>query len=68
MNQTFSVQGMSCNHCVHSIEESAGKLTGVDSVKVDLQSGQVEVSFDENAISLQMIKEELSKVTKLHSC
>ena len=38
-NVTLNVQGMSCGHCVNSIEGNVGKLNGVDSVKVHLSEG-----------------------------
>ena len=31
---TLNVQGMSCGHCVSSVENSVGKLDGVNEVKV----------------------------------
>ena len=54
---TLNVQGMSCGHCVSSVEGSVGKLDGVNEVKVDLESGKVDVSFDEDRVSLDVIKE-----------
>lgn len=56
MNQaTLNVQGMSCAHCVNSIEGNVGKLNGVDSVKVNLSEGKVDVSFDTNVVTLKEI-------------
>lgn len=54
---TLRVQGMSCGHCVNSIEGNVGKLNGVQSVKVHLADGKVDVAFDANAISLEQITE-----------
>ncbi|KKB33933.1 copper chaperone CopZ [Bacillus thermotolerans] len=51
------VQGMSCGHCVRSIEGSVGQLKGVELVKVHLAEGKVEVAFDANTVSLKEIKE-----------
>lgn len=42
-NKTLHVQGMSCGHCVNSIEGSVGELNGVETVKVHLQDGKVEI-------------------------
>lgn len=44
-NATVNVQGMSCQHCVLSIE-GALKEIGVTG-KVDLKSESVDVSYDE---------------------
>lgn len=54
---TLNVQGMSCGHCVSSVESSVGKLDGVNEVKVHLESGKVDISFEEDKISLDVIKE-----------
>lgn len=54
---TLNVQGMSCGHCVNSVEKSVGALTGVEQVKVNLADGLVDVAFDETQVSLDQIKE-----------
>ncbi len=56
-NVTLTVEGMSCGHCVNSIEGSVGALAGINEVKVILDEGLVEVSFDETQVSLDQIKE-----------
>ncbi|MCL1698764.1 MULTISPECIES: copper chaperone CopZ [unclassified Lysinibacillus] len=56
-NVTLNVQGMSCGHCVNSVEKSVGALTGVEQVKVNLADGLVDVAFDETKVSLDQIKE-----------
>ncbi|HWO74346.1 MAG TPA: copper chaperone CopZ [Bacillus sp. (in: firmicutes)] len=58
MNQTtLNVKGMSCGHCIRSIEGNVGKLNGVESVKVNLSEGKVDLTFDPNTVSLIEIKE-----------
>lgn len=52
---TLNVQGMSCGHCVNSIEGNVGDLKGVESVKVHLDTGKVDVAFDSNIVSLNQI-------------
>lgn len=54
---TLNVSGMSCGHCVNAVESNVGKLTGVESVKVLLESGKVEVDFNKEKVSLEEIKE-----------
>jgi copper chaperone len=41
---TFRVAGMTCGHCVRAVTEEVTKLSGVESVDVDLTSGQVTVA------------------------
>ena len=43
---TYSVRGMTCNHCAASVKEEISKVVGVTGVSVDLQSGRVAVSHD----------------------
>nr|WP_263327186.1 copper chaperone CopZ [Neobacillus sp. Marseille-Q6967] len=54
---TLKVNGMSCGHCVKSIEGSVGELQGVKSVKVHLEAGNVDVEFSPTEVSLSKIKE-----------
>lgn len=56
-NVTLNVVGMSCGHCVKAIEGSVGELAGVDHVKVNLEEGQVTVSFDNEKVTVDKIKE-----------
>jgi copper chaperone len=46
---TFTVTGMTCDHCVRSVQGELAKLDGVTDVDVDLGSGQVTV---ESAVEL----------------
>ncbi|KMY52533.1 copper resistance protein CopZ [Bacillus sp. FJAT-27231] len=57
MKETLKVQGMSCNHCVNSIEGSVGQLAGISSVNVNLSKGEVTVEFDNQQTTLDKIKE-----------
>lgn len=56
-NVTLNVSGMSCGHCVKAVEENVGKLNGVNSVKVDLETSKVEIAFESEKLSLDTIKE-----------
>lgn len=50
---------MSCQHCVNSIE---GALKDIGAIgKVDLMNESVEVSFDENQISIARIRETIEE-------
>jgi copper chaperone len=41
--KTYTVVGMTCEHCVRSVREEVSGLDGVASVDVDLASGQLRV-------------------------
>ncbi len=43
---TFHVPGMTCGHCKMSVEGEVGKVAGVASVAVDLDSKLVTVAGD----------------------
>jgi copper chaperone len=45
--QTFTVQGMTCAHCVQAVTAELTKLPGVSSVGVDLATGFVSVASNE---------------------
>jgi copper chaperone CopZ len=40
----YAVSGMTCNHCVLSVQEEVSEVPGVQQVDVDLASGLVTVS------------------------
>ncbi|QDP39875.1 copper chaperone CopZ [Radiobacillus deserti] len=54
---TLKVEGMSCNHCVSAVEGNVGKMAGVESVKVDLQDGNVDIRYDSEQVTLNEIKD-----------
>lgn len=43
---TYSVPGVSCDHCVHAISGEVGGLEGVSAVDVDLAAKTVTVQGD----------------------
>lgn len=44
--QTYTVTGMTCQHCVASVTEEISEVAGVSAVDVDLASGAVTVASD----------------------
>ena len=43
MTRTYSVPGISCDHCKHAIEGEVGQVPGVDRVEVDVPGKTVAV-------------------------
>ncbi|RAS70052.1 copper ion binding protein [Lentzea atacamensis] len=43
---TYTVKGMTCGHCVSSVTEEVGQISGVRQVDVDLPTGKVTVTSD----------------------
>ena len=44
--ETYSVTGMTCDHCARSVASEISALTGVTDVNVDVQTGDVSVHSD----------------------
>lgn len=55
IEKMIGVEGMSCGHCVETIEKVVGGRQGIERVSVDLEQKQVSVKFDENLVNLQNI-------------
>lgn len=55
----LKVEGMSCGHCVNSIEKALTEKGA--SGKVDLASKKVSVEYDESKLSLDAIKEAIEE-------
>jgi copper chaperone len=43
---SFVITGMTCAHCVASVSEEVGEISGVSDVRVDLATGDVTVTSD----------------------
>jgi copper chaperone len=43
---TYTVKGMTCDHCVRAVSGELGNVDGVTNVDVDLETGQVTVTSD----------------------
>ncbi|MDB5085158.1 MAG: copper resistance protein CopZ [Bacilli bacterium] len=52
---TLQVKGMSCGHCVNSVEGAVKKAGATG--KVDLESNSVSVEFDASKVALDTIKQ-----------
>ena len=52
MKKTIKIDGMSCNHCLISVEKNLSKLN-LNKIKVEI--GSAEVEFDESKISEEEI-------------
>jgi copper chaperone CopZ len=50
-NVKLRVGGMTCGHCRTKVEAALKGVRGVYSVVVDLQDGEAEVDFDDDAVT-----------------
>ena len=53
--QRFGIEGMSCGHCVATIEKALGNLFGVVKVTVSLEKKEVVVGFDDSRVGVREI-------------
>lgn len=44
---TYTVQGMTCSHCVNAVTDEVSQIGGVQNVAVDLDSGLVTVTSEQ---------------------
>jgi copper ion binding protein len=54
MRTSYTVTGMTCQHCVDAVSREVGAVPGVTGVEVDLATGRVEVSgegFTDEAVA-----------------
>ena len=52
--RTYTVEGMTCDHCVASVDEEVREIDGVAHVAVDLATGRLDVSgagFSDEAVA-----------------
>uniref|UniRef100_A0A8C9P1V4 Copper-transporting ATPase 2 n=1 Tax=Spermophilus dauricus TaxID=99837 RepID=A0A8C9P1V4_SPEDA len=59
---TFSIQGMTCQSCVKSIEGRISGLKGVVSIKVSLEQGSATVKYVPSVMSLQQIYHQIEEM------
>ena len=55
MQSVLNVDGMTCQHCVQTVNETVGKMAGVEKVVVDLDQKKVTVNYDDSKSKLDDI-------------
>ncbi len=56
--KTYSVEGMTCQGCVSSVESKLGKIDGVQTYEVNLEIGEAVVEFDTEKVKSDDIEKE----------
>ena len=46
METSYTVEGMTCGHCVAAVTEEVGQIPGVTDAKVTLEGGRLTVTSD----------------------
>ena len=52
---SLTAPDISCGHCVATVQEAVGNLSGVARVAADAQTKRVDVAFDPAEVSLDQI-------------
>ena len=55
-NESYKVEGMSCNHCKMAVENAVKALPGMSSAKVDLAAKTLKVEYDSDKTTPAAIK------------
>ncbi|MBP1969927.1 copper chaperone [Virgibacillus natechei] len=61
MQTTIDVQGMTCGHCKSSVEGSLKELNGITAVEVDLSTGKVAVTYEEEKVTVEDMREAIEE-------
>jgi copper chaperone len=51
----LQVEGMTCGHCVSTVEKALRNQTGVRNASVHLESGAAEVEYDEASVAPEQL-------------
>jgi copper chaperone len=49
-SRLYNVPNISCGHCVATIEREVKEVAGVESVSADLETRQVSVAYEDEAV------------------
>jgi copper chaperone len=58
---SYTIPAISCGHCTHTIETELSELPGIQTVKADIESKKVVITFDTPADE-QKIKALLAEI------
>ncbi len=58
---TVQVSGMTCQHCVKTVQQALEAVDGVEQAKVDLQAGRAVVEYDDGRTDAAMLAEAVSE-------
>ena len=61
MKQRYHISGMTCSACSSHVEKAANKLEGVRKASVNLLTETMEIEYDENLLTEEVIKSAVEK-------
>jgi len=57
MQTTLKVSGMTCEHCEQAVKKALEGLSGVSGVEVHLDTGNVDVTYDNAQVTIADMRE-----------
>lgn len=61
MKQRYHISGMTCSACSSHVEKAAGRLEGVRKASVNLLTETMEIEYDENVLTEEVIEKTVEK-------
>ena len=58
---TYTVVGMTCEHCVRSVSEEVGAIPGVSDLSVDLATGALSVTTEAEPVADDAVREAVAE-------
>jgi copper chaperone len=58
---TYTVLGMTCEHCVRSVSEEVGAIPGVSDLTIDLTSGALTVTTGAEPVSDAAVRDAVAE-------
>ncbi|MDD4565105.1 MAG: cation transporter [Eubacteriales bacterium] len=57
---TLRIEGMACGHCEVAVQNAVRKLPGIKKVKANKRKKESVIEFDEAAVTLEQIVDEIN--------
>lgn len=61
MKKIYSIEGMSCAHCVDRVEKAVSEVPGVKKAKVNLKKANAKVKYDDQLVTDAVIIAKISE-------
>jgi copper chaperone len=59
--KTLRVPDMHCGHCKAAVESELSRISGVEHSNADVEKGTVEVSYDEDTVATEDLKDAIEE-------
>jgi len=59
--KTLRVPDMHCGHCKAAVESELSRISGVENSNADVEKGTVKVSYDEDTVTTEDLKDAIEE-------